>query len=47
MLLISVLRSSTAESYVRVSMPCILTSLEGVKSHLFEAEVPTPEVYYQ
>ena len=45
MLLISVLRSSSAEAYIKVSMPSILTSLEGVQSHLFEAEFPTSEVY--
>jgi len=43
--MISVLRLSTAEAYVILSMPCILTSLGGVQRRLFEAEVRTSEVY--
>jgi hypothetical protein len=43
----SVLRPATAEAILQCPWPCIPTSLGGVSSHLFEAEVPTPEVHYQ
>jgi hypothetical protein len=42
-----VLRSATAEACVTVPMPCILTNLGDVSSHIFKAEVPTTEGCYQ
>jgi hypothetical protein len=46
-LLSSVLRSAIAEAYITVPVPCILTNLGDVSSHLFEVEVSTTERCYQ